>query len=268
MKLSFSTIACPEWSFDEVFATAKDLGFDGIELRTLEREKYAPRMEPFLGDPEAFRARMASSGLGVSLLSSRAALGSKSEAERAVHEVNEYLKTAAHFGVPYVSVMTARPRGDEAYDGQLASLQYARMCETAETLGVELLVESSGTLADTKKLAELVDASASKAAGALWDPDNTQKLAGEAPEQSIHTLSKRIKYVHLKDSAATENGVEYRPVGSGTSRIAQTVSGLAAEGYKGTLSLVWLPQWNADGAGPGIIIAKYADYMKRLLEKP
>ena len=33
MKLSFSTLGCPEWSWNEILATAKDMGFDGIEIR-------------------------------------------------------------------------------------------------------------------------------------------------------------------------------------------------------------------------------------------
>ena len=35
MKLSFSTLACPEYSFSDMYAMAKDLGFDGIEVRGL-----------------------------------------------------------------------------------------------------------------------------------------------------------------------------------------------------------------------------------------
>ena len=33
MKLSFSTLACPGYSFSEIYTMAKDLGFDAIELR-------------------------------------------------------------------------------------------------------------------------------------------------------------------------------------------------------------------------------------------
>ena len=33
MKLSFSTLGCPRWTLKEIVATAKDLGFDGVEIR-------------------------------------------------------------------------------------------------------------------------------------------------------------------------------------------------------------------------------------------
>ena len=33
MKISFSTIACPDYSWVDIYSMAKDLGFDGIEIR-------------------------------------------------------------------------------------------------------------------------------------------------------------------------------------------------------------------------------------------
>ena len=38
MKLAFSTIGCPSWSYDEVVSTASDLGYDGFEVRGIGGE--------------------------------------------------------------------------------------------------------------------------------------------------------------------------------------------------------------------------------------
>ena len=43
MKLSFSTLACPEYSFSDMYAMAKDLGFDGIEVRGLGNDIFDNR---------------------------------------------------------------------------------------------------------------------------------------------------------------------------------------------------------------------------------
>ncbi len=32
MKISFSTLGCPGWSYEDILSTAKDLGFNGIEI--------------------------------------------------------------------------------------------------------------------------------------------------------------------------------------------------------------------------------------------
>lgn len=33
MKISFSTLGCPRWSWREILATACDLGYGGVEVR-------------------------------------------------------------------------------------------------------------------------------------------------------------------------------------------------------------------------------------------
>jgi fatty-acyl-CoA synthase len=38
VKISFSTLACPEYSWADIYSMAKDLGYDGIEIRGLGNE--------------------------------------------------------------------------------------------------------------------------------------------------------------------------------------------------------------------------------------
>ena len=33
MKLAFSTVGCPDYNWTEIYSMAKDLGFQGIEMR-------------------------------------------------------------------------------------------------------------------------------------------------------------------------------------------------------------------------------------------
>jgi len=47
MKLAFSTLGCPDWSWPEIYAMAKDLGYDGIEIRGLGQEIRAAKARPF-----------------------------------------------------------------------------------------------------------------------------------------------------------------------------------------------------------------------------
>ena len=52
MKLCFSTIGCPDWGFKEIFAVAKDLGYDAVEVRGIANELNAPSMKEFSDDLE------------------------------------------------------------------------------------------------------------------------------------------------------------------------------------------------------------------------
>ena len=38
MKLSFSTLGCPNWSFDEILLRANQYGYDGVAFRGLGGE--------------------------------------------------------------------------------------------------------------------------------------------------------------------------------------------------------------------------------------
>jgi fatty-acyl-CoA synthase len=47
VKISFSTLACPEYSWSDIYSMAKDIGFDGIEIRGLGNEIFAVNAQPF-----------------------------------------------------------------------------------------------------------------------------------------------------------------------------------------------------------------------------
>ena len=47
VKISFSTLACPDFSWSDIYSMAKDLGFDGIEIRGIGDEISAVKAQPF-----------------------------------------------------------------------------------------------------------------------------------------------------------------------------------------------------------------------------
>ena len=47
MKIAFSTLGCPDFSWSDIYSMAKDLGFDGIEIRGLGNEIFAVKAQPF-----------------------------------------------------------------------------------------------------------------------------------------------------------------------------------------------------------------------------
>ena len=73
MKLSFSTLACPDWSFREVYAAAADLGYEGIEIRGIADEIYAPNIYNFSDEKiESAKAHLTKRNLEIPMLTSNA----------------------------------------------------------------------------------------------------------------------------------------------------------------------------------------------------
>lgn len=47
MKLSFSTLGCPDWEWEKIINEAYRLGYDGIEVRGVAGELFIPNIPQF-----------------------------------------------------------------------------------------------------------------------------------------------------------------------------------------------------------------------------
>ena len=55
MRLAFSTLACPKWSFETIVSRAKEYGYDGVEVRGFLNESILTATNVFLSDPRKIR---------------------------------------------------------------------------------------------------------------------------------------------------------------------------------------------------------------------
>ena len=87
MKLSFSTLGCPEWSWNEIIATAKDMGFDGVEIRGVGKELYAPAIKEFTSDYiDDTKKKLNDTGIEIICLASACYLYDKEKTEKFIAE--------------------------------------------------------------------------------------------------------------------------------------------------------------------------------------
>ncbi len=271
MKIAFSTLACPDWSWQDITSAAKDFGFDGVEVRGLGEEIFAVRAQPFADEAlgETIR-KLSALRLSISCFSSACCLKYKGSEEENVSEITEYVKLAAKLGTPYVRILADRepaPMGDEVDDAFIAA-QLKRLAPIAERYGVVLLVETNGVFADTARLYRLLERVASDAVAALWDVHHPYRFAGETAERTVQNLGAYIKYVHLKDSVLGADGrVQYRLMGEGDLPIGEMMMALRSINYDGFVSLEWVKRWSRDLQDPGIVIPHYANYMARYTKK-
>ena len=106
MKFSFSTLACPDYTWADIYSMAKDLGFDGIEVRGLGNDifdasknmPFSPRLLP------ATKQKLRALRLTIPCLSSGCCLRDGATVET-VAEVRAYIEAAESIGTPYVRVL-------------------------------------------------------------------------------------------------------------------------------------------------------------------
>lgn len=266
MKLSFSTLGCPSWSFNDILSTAKDLGFDGIEIRGIGSVMYAPRIESFSKDNcEALKEKLAKRNIEIPIFSSGAALADPEKAAASFVEACDYINCAARMGVKYVRIMgTDRPEITDG-DFDLCAKLYGLVCEYGKIMGVTPLIETNGKLSSSDEILRLLENTASDNVGVLWDLHHTVRYGNETPEETVRKLGDRIKHVHLKDSVMADGKVVYKMTGYGDIPLKEAVSELSKAGYEGYVSLEWVKRWQPDLQEPGIIFESFASYVKDLI---
>ena len=105
MKLSFSTLSCPDWSWTRVLDEAQRLGYAGIEVRGADGEMILPKAKPFLPENiEATKAELVRRGLVITDLGSSVAFHDEEKWESFLQEGKDFIDLAARLGVRYVRV--------------------------------------------------------------------------------------------------------------------------------------------------------------------
>ena len=267
MKLSFSTVGCPDWTFDEIYASAKDFGYDAIEIRGMGNELSATKLSIFSDlYIKSTMEKLRNVGLDISMFASNAVIGFPDIAEQSKEEAFEYIDLAQKANVPFVRIMISpRPDVDEV-DLTVAAKVYAEICEYAKDKGVTPLIETNGVFAESKVLADFIEKIPCENKGVLWDINHPCRYFGETAKQTFDNIGKYVKYLHIKDSVQNLGGkIEYRMTGYGDLPIFDIIKLMSGIGYDGVLSLEWTKRWVPDLQEPGIVFSQYVSYMRYLI---
>ncbi|MCL2677466.1 MAG: AMP-binding protein [Clostridiales bacterium] len=269
MKISFSTLACPDSSWEDIYSMAKDIGYDGIEVRGSGKDIFAARQHPFTRQalPETAK-KLHSLRLTIPCFSSGCCLKFAEQRKENREELINYIERAAALKTPYVRVLAdlaVAPEGE--VDDALVAEQLIGLAPIAARNGVTLLVESNGVYADTARLRDLLQAVASDAVAALWDVHHPYRINGEKPGLTVNNLGAYIKHVHIKDSVMQGSKISYRLMGEGDMPIEDMMNALNSINYDGFVSLEWSKSWAGEMEEPGVVIQQFAWYMGRYIEK-
>jgi len=264
MKLAFSTLGCPDFSWSDIYAMAKDFGFSGIELRGMGNGIYT---DPFSGENiETTIEKLRKLRLEIPCLSSDCALRFAENKDFNIDSLRKYIDLAKRLGSDYIRVLgdrTAEPTTD--FDDEIVIDTLRILAPYAEEAGITLLVETNGVYTDTARLANVLNCVASDNVAALWDVHHPYRFAGESAASTVQNLGAYIKYTHIKDSVMNGQSVEYRMMGEGDLPIEDFMGALRSINYEGYVSLERLKRYMPDLQSPGIVFPHFVDYMNRII---
>jgi sugar phosphate isomerase/epimerase len=201
MKIAFSTLGCPGWSWDEIVSTAKDLGYDGIEVRGIGSELHAPDIKEFSDEKiDSTLERLKNLELEIPCLTSSCFLFEKDRMETNLKEGREYVDLAQRLGVPFVRVLGDRDPGPgEEIDFQVVKENVSELVNYSSDKGVKILVETNGFFADPAQILKLLDAVNSDNLGVLWDIHHPFRYMDISVKMVYNELKNYIFHVHSEN---------------------------------------------------------------------
>ena len=269
MKLSFSTLSCPDWSWTRVLDEAQRLGYAGIEVRGADGEMILPKATPFLPENiEATKTELIRRGLVITDLGSSVAFHDEEKWETFLQEGKDFIDLAARLGVPYVRVF-----GDKVPDRTKTAETIARivkgyraLCDHIGDRDVMILQETHGDFPDLDLLRPVFEGVSDPRLGLLWDIEHVFKKYGTDASAFVTWAAPHIRHVHIKDTKTQPDGsFKLCMIGEGDVPIAQDIALLRGIGYDGFLSLEWEKKWVPHLEEPEVVVPMYATFMRNLL---
>ncbi|AEM74203.1 sugar phosphate isomerase/epimerase family protein [Caldicellulosiruptor acetigenus] len=268
MKISFSTVGCPNFTWDEILAAAKDFGYDGIELRGLGDELEVYKAEPF--SPEnlpSTKKRLKELNLEISCLATSCYIFDKSYQENTLESAKAHLELAKNLSCKYIRVLGDRwITPGEDVNREFVKDMLCNLCDMAKEYGVDVLIETNGVWAESKRLADLLEKVPYKNVGVVWDIHHPFRFFNEDVEKTFSNLKEYIKHVHVKDSKIENGKLVFKMIGEGDVPIEKAINLLLRQGYSGYISFEWVKRWFSDLEEPGIVFLEFIDKIKKIVK--
>ncbi len=269
--LAFSTLGCPDWSLPEIVNFAARHGYQGIEVRGIQRELDLTK-SPVFSTEESRRvtlAMMAEKRLQFVGLGSSANLHLPEGAEREKNlaGAKQFIDLAASIRCPYVRVFpNIFPKGQEkAATMDLIVKGLVELGNYAKGKDVKVLLETHGEVVKMDDLLQIMQMASHPQVGLVWDISNMWTVTKEDPVAVHRQLKQYIRHTHIKDAKLVGEKLSYTLLGEGDVPIFDAIRALAKDGYKGYYSFEWEKLWHPEIAAPEIALAHYPKAIKKYL---
>jgi sugar phosphate isomerase/epimerase len=264
--LSFSTLGCPDWTFEQITDFAVKYGYKGIEVRGIQREINLTQCEVFKPqNRQATLQRMQEKELRFVDLGSSATLhfAAGAEREKNLDEGKRYIDLATQLNCPYIRVFPNLFPKDQERNAtiDLITKGLITLGDHAKGTNVKVLMETHGELVQVNDLEKIMQSANHPQVGLVWDFTNMWTITKEAPATMYNRLKKYIFHTHIKDAKLEDGKPHYTLVGKGEVPILEAVSQLAKGGYTGYYSFEWEKLWHPEIDEPEIAIAHYPGVM-------
>lgn len=254
MKLAFSTLGCPEWTFDQVLDRAQRMGYQGIELRGVNGKMRADEIDVFR--PENRKATMEqvrAHNLTICGFGASSMFHNPEQLQNALSDGRAAIELCADIGVKHVRVFGNDI--DRSVDEETAIRRVAdgirQLCDEAKGTDVRVLLEVHGDFNTKERILRAYDLVNRDNFGILWDVEHSDETDRGDFMPFYEAVRPLIYHVHLKDHVRLpEGGFRLCETGEGDIPLKQMMNQMLADGYQGFFSLEWEKKWHPELRDP------------------
>ena len=270
--LAFSTLGCPDWSFQKITDFAAGHDYTGIEVRGIQRELDLTKCNEFSSQNiPGTLAIMKDKNLRFVDLGSSANLhiADSTERKKNLDDARRFIDLAQKVNCPYIRVFPNNFPKDQDRDATMDLIikGLLELGDYAKGSNVSVLMETHGDLVQSEDLEKIMQLADHAHVGLVWDAANMWTVTKEPPVSVYEKLKKYIRHVHIKDARMVDGKVQYRLLGQGEVPIFVAIDALSKGGYKGYYSFEWEKLWHPEIEAPEIALADYPVAIKKRFKK-
>ena len=297
LKIAFSTLACPDWSWHDVLHHGPAFGYQGVEVRLLNRETNLLTIADL--QPQHWHTRqqeLRNAGFQVCGLASSIRLDETSPAARSqqLETGRRYLELSAALGAKFIRVFGDVLPPDSVPEERQAAFRWIaeglqQLGDLARPYDIQILLETHGDFSASAPSAEAMQLADHSHVGLVWDTHHPWRFHGEDLAESWNCLKRWTRHTHWKDSVllpeASHNSEQAQQAGQAAAalmaghRHADYVLFLGGEfpsreclqlllndGYDGWHSLEWEKMWHPELLGPEVALPLFPRKLQFLAE--
>ena len=268
MKLSFSTLGCHEYTLDQIIDCGKKYGFNGVELRHVEKNVNLWELPDFSSGASlaASKRKLDDAGLAVCVVGASGSFA-KAGLEHRREQTDlfkRWAEVAQGLGCPYIRVFGGPvPEGQTMEETLKWDIDgYNEAFPEIAAFGVTMLFETHDSFSTSRGLLPLLQ-NLRGSFGVVWDLLHPLRF-GEPYEETWRNLGPWVKHIHVKDSRVfSETDFDFMLPGEGILPLPGMIELLKKGGYQGYYSFEWERGWHPEIPPCDISFPRYMEYMRQ-----
>jgi sugar phosphate isomerase/epimerase len=265
MRLCYSNLACPDWSFERTVGAVAAYGFDGLEIRLFDGDVVTPAISA--GSRRRGEIALRFAGVAVAVLGTSLQVTAQDQ-KAFLGDLEAMSEVAAQWGAPLLRLFGGKLPVEPVARADTLKRASGLLVEAAPVAAryhVRLALETHDDFSSASTVAEVLDR-AIGSAGAVYDSHHPHR-AGERPAGVLAVLGDKVWHVHVKDAVrlAGEDNWQLVPLGEGEVPVKELVSLLPGVGYDGWVSLEFEKKWHPELAAPDQALAPQAALLRQWL---